>query len=337
MSLRESFEFGSRAPYEDEGWTFDSGNATISSNWTHGTLASVSSEGSYSLYIGWWTGANTPTLDFGPRYLHFALKITAWDGGGASPTFYMRESGTTQCYVTIDSIGRIYAYRGTTLIKSSSNLIPAPYSAHILVIELLAQETSGILKVDIDGINYIDFSGDTRNTSTDGWDQVRWEGLAGATFYVDDVFIHSAAEGKQTDEVYAYPLRPTSDSTVQLTRSTGTTNFGCVDEEPASQTKYNEADAANESDEYGTGPSLPTFDSILGISVKAWVARDGTITQARVGAKSSTSYDYGDGWKTLVASPDWDMVRAEINDDPNTTVAWTGTAIGNMLGIIEFQ
>jgi hypothetical protein len=128
-------------------------------------------------------------------------------------------------------------------------------------------------------------------------------------------------------------LRPTGDASIQLSRSAGSYNYTCVDEDPVSDADYvfsTEAMAVNKTDLY----SLNTSGSIGPInSVTVYArAKYGTLTLGPLIFVTVNSA-FGDG-ETLTSS--WTMFSKTWTVNPATGNAWTWNEILTLVAGIKF-
>ncbi len=217
---------------------------------------------------------------------------------------------------------------GTSIATAVAGTAPRSVNtgAYISLRNIVISDTVGTIDVYYNGILVLTFSGDTRNAGNATWDVLRF-GDAGGDFDVDDVAIFDNT-ATPTDEYYDVSPDPNSDIATGLTRSTGATNYGTIDERPMSATDYNAkatGAVAGDGDTYGhAGFSGLGFTptSIACVKVGAQFKRDGTISGAKMRLKSGGT-TYLSSALTGAGVGTSGYKAALWNTDPATAAAWT--------------
>ena len=128
-------------------------------------------------------------------------------------------------------------------------------------------------------------------------------------------------------DIRCYTRAPASDASVQFSRSTGATNFSCVDEpQQNTTTDYVFSSTPGQADLYGIAASASTPLTTYAVTTRAYAIKSdaGTRTMA-VQLKSGAS---------TVASPtvvlttsNWQWAWRHDTIDPQTGAAWTAAAV----------
>ncbi len=152
--------------------------------------------------------------------------------------------------------------------------------------------------------------------------------------YFDDFYLCDASGTTNNDFIgplSVYTLPPSADSSVQMTPSTGTTNYNLVDEAIANSTDYVTATAANQTDLY-TMANLPagvTPVAIPGVMIRAKSWKDYlSSVNLQLGAKYSSSTFWSANKTVKLTSP---MHNYHILEkQPDGTTDWDKTAVDGL-------
>ncbi len=217
----------------------------------------------------------------------------------------------------------IYLYRGDTFVDSLGFYEPNQW----LYIEIKAtiHNTAGSYECRVRGVSKCsDTSVDTSDTGNNYANNVLFGFTAG---YLDDIYILDGTTPGQNDflgEVKIESGMPTSDSSVQWSRSGGSNNYSNVDENPVSETDYTYSQTQNDLDLFGIAPcgSAKVKGAQLTVDSKLSVpgGKDLILVCDSNGSQQTKSFRVGEGDERVVQSLLTDI-------DPNTSAAWTQTGI----------
>lgn len=233
--------------------------------------------------------------------------------------------------------GAIQIYRNTnvtgggTLLGSSADGIVTLNTWHYIEMEFVVSDTVGSINVYLNGGNVISVSGvDTRASTTSSLlgtivfgDYGSSSGGAGA-YYIDDIYITDTATrlGEQKVET----LRPSADTAQkQWTASTGADNFAMLDETLMSNTDFVSANTVGAYDLYEFVNLSTSANSISAVTISALAQKIDVGTRAislQVKSGSTTS----DGANNYL-SGSYSQYSRILNTDPNTSSAWSTSAI----------
>lgn len=299
---------------------------------THKSFALNSSGGHIELAHG--TGA---------RYVYFAmLQIDGGDAAYYTAVDFM-QGGSVQCQLRWNSdTGVITLYRGdgvALLATSSISLLRSAF--HWIKVDLTATET-GRFRVwaNQDYATALADSGagvDTRATSTDGFDAVRFrQSVNTVTAHFSDIVVYAGGTTPPDGEQFWYCEVPTGDTAkADLTPSTGSDHYAMVDEDPASDSDYNSTATASQGDRYTHGTLAFTADEISGVMVVSRCTRDGAIIQGRTLWKSGATSANG-ATITLPGAGSYGFVYDIKGADPNTSADWAQADVEALETGVEF-
>ena len=292
-----------------------------------------------------WVANEAPAMaQFIPKFMHF------WEKAVNNWSVQFPQGNTQQFEVAGLMTGNIVFYRGGTLVQTNVGAW-VPNVAHWIVLELVAVESgTGYCKVWIDDVNVATFTGDTRNTSTDGWDGVGLgncytggSGFINQGTYYDDIIVTDDATGRLGEQIGS-PIVPNADTTpndlVAMSGAgagtpTGGDNYATVDEIPFSDTDWNQASTTGQTDRYDMSSAPAGISAITFVQFSARAARDGDITKGEVTVDSGGTVRYGFPTR-LPAAPSYLGIPYILIQDPNTGVAWTVGGINAVKAGLRF-
>ena len=249
-------------------------------------------------------------------------------------------SGTIELTVYYD-LGIIRLYRGTstgTLLASSTASFAQGVYHHIEAKATIA-DSGGTCEVRVNGQTVINYSGDTRQstTGTAGIDRVGFITQSGTSNYWDDVYVLDTSGSVANNflgDCRINTLAPTSDSSVQFTRSTGASNYLCVDEgRYNSDTDYVESATVGHIDKYGYADLAAGVTTVHGVQAICWARKTDAATRTmrqNIYLNASTSAQTAFTLSTSYAPY---CHIATLN--PDGSVQWTPTTVNAALAGIE--
>jgi hypothetical protein len=258
---------------------------------------------------------------------------------GASPSqalVAVRQLGITHVFFKLNTDGTIGAYRGTTLLGTTSGSVSNGVTSYWEFLVTISN-TVGVVTVKKDGVSVLSLtSQDTNNGSaSDAWTEAivgRIVSLGTTmTWDYDDLYIcdgsGSAPQNTFLGDVRVDVLRPTADGNSQMsTPSTGSDQYAMVDETtPNSDTDYNTLAAAADKDTFTTGNAPVSGATVFGVQTVAIARKEdaGTATLNGVVRHSGTDYD---GSASGVSSS-YSAVRNIFAVNPGTAAAWSTSEV----------
>ena len=213
---------------------------------------------------------------------------TLWSAGGCP--FILQDGATIHLLLFITAAGLLELYRGATLIGTGSTVLAVSTYYHIEM-KATIHDTLGECIVNINGVEEINFTGDTRNGANASVDRIDFgaSGVGASNFQNwDDLYICD-----DVDQSIAQPGSPPNDDFLGdcriealLPNANGTTsnlvgqdsnstdNYLNVDEAaPDSDTTYNESSTVSDKDTYNYGALSSTAGTVYGVQVLAYAKK----------------------------------------------------------------
>jgi hypothetical protein len=244
---------------------------------------------------------------------------------------------TAQCSIVFRSDGAILLTSGGpagTALATYTGAFPVINTWYAFEFEVVINNTTGSFVVRKNGNNVADFTAtslDTQNSANAYANKLQTGMQAGVIAQAfDDLFWRSDASSVAwLGDIRCYARMPASDASVTFSRSTGASNFSCVDEaQQNALTDYVYDSNPGDADFYGVGSIVSTPATVIATTVRAYAQKSdaGTRTMAvqlKSGATTVTS-------PTLVLTTSgfqwaWRMDLV----DPATGAAWTPAAVNN--------
>lgn len=191
-------------------------------------------------------------------------------------------------------------------------------------------DSGGRAEIKVDGIQDIDFTGDTKVDANTQFNRVRlgYGPYANYTTYAYfDNFIMDDAAWIGDTKIQA--ILPTgAGNTTGWTPSAGN-NWACVDERPASDVDYVSINAVDIIDTYVAGNMVGSIDSVKCVQIQSRTESDGapTPTNLKLVARSGAT-DYLSGDKAVLAAPKglWNLWET----NPADSLAWEEADVNAM-------
>ena len=222
----------------------------------------------------------------------------------------------------------LYVYRGTTagtlLATASSVIPPAGFWCHISVM-CTVDPTNGRVKVNINGVNVLDFTGNTQNTANTRIDRVRIFGIAtgsGNNFFDNWIIATGLPTDPMLPEIRVYSQFPTGNDAVQFAVTGSAANWSAVNEAPANgDTSYTYSSTVGQQDTFTfSAPSIGATVHALQVCYDARRDDAGPRAMRAVVKPTTTAYDSGAD-DTL--SSTYYVYKKIWMTNPDTSAAWT--------------
>jgi hypothetical protein len=196
---------------------------------------------------------------------------------------------------------------------------------YLIEIYYKVADTGGRWTVKVDGVQVIDYTGDTQASGNASTDRVGfgYDGVLTCSGYFDNIVLDSAAWIGKT---YVQKIVPTgAGSSTQWTPSAGS-NYQTVDEVPASDSDFNEVNAAAQLDTFAAGNLVGSIGAVLCVQLQARAFYEGapTPTKLKLAVRSGTTNYYGSDETLTTVAKAW-MKLWET--DPDTAAAWTESGV----------
>lgn len=251
------------------------------------------------------------------------LSSSTSNGPGVS---FVDVTGTVRFSVQINSLGQIIATNnnfGSGVVGTSASVVSTGAWFH-LGIEIVRHDSTGSVNVYFNGARVISVT----NVNTGGADFAAVRILTapggGVYTYVDDLYVNNVASW--SGECRVSPLVPTADTAQKdFVPSTGSDNYACVDDQPASTDDWVSSSTVGAKDLYELGDLPFTPLAIIGVRVLVVAKKDDITTRTfrpilRSGGTSANG-------ATKSASSDYAIAYDIFEKDPNTSAAWTKSGV----------
>lgn len=267
----------------------------------------------------------------------FAFQPAASLANNSVLFIYNSSSGTATVELSLNydnGIWRLYRGNAATLLTSST-IQSASGLYHHVEIKATVADSGGAVEVRVGGVQVLTYSGDTK-ASTTGSAQIDKVALnTGGVF--DDLYILDTTGSVANDflgDCRINNLVPTSDSSVQFTKSTGASNFSCVDEgKYNSDTDYVESSTVGHIDKYGYSDLAAGVTTVFGVQAHTWVKK----TDA--GARTFRNLIYSNASTTTGTTTALTTSYAPIVSptalNPDGSIQWTPTTVNAALAGFE--
>jgi hypothetical protein len=263
----------------------------------------------------------------------FAYKTSAVNAF-AHDILSLRDGGTTQVDFVVNTDGTITATRNGTALGTSSGATISSGTFAYLECLVTISDTVGVVTVTINGSQVLNLTGqDTKATANAYASEIILGNLrltsgtngTNSDEDFDDLYIcdgtGSAPYQTFLGDCRVDAVAPTSDDLAQFTRSTGTTNFGTVDESAPNSTDYNSDATIGDIDRFGYA-ALPVLTSatVYAVQVSLYATNPeggGRSIASHVKSGASTA----DGATVALSNAFQYYQQIHIND-PATGVQW---------------
>jgi len=250
-------------------------------------------------------------------------------------------TGTVQVGFNTNPSGYIRAYRnsGGSAVLLGTASTPNPINLwNYLEFKVTIDPSNGSILVKLNGSTVINLTGiNTSATASNHIDSLLLNatvtyGNAGSSDYDDFYFCDTTGtiNNDLLGDVRVRAIYPTSDATVQLSRSTGSTNYTLVDENPSNDdTDYVYSLNAGDYDLYGyTFPTLNAGSIVHGVAGTISARKDTTGARSVKSICKSGGTIYEGSANTLMSSY-LTFVKVWESDPNNANVKWTSSSFGS--------
>lgn len=252
--------------------------------------------------------------------------------------FEFREASTPHVGISVTHTGNIRVTRGDSrdgveLGVSSTPIITASAWSYIEVRALIS-DTVGSVTVAVDGATVLSLTNiDTRNGGNgiiDSAALVRRNGFGNPTNSYDD-FYWMDTTGPAPYNAFLGPIRvdrlaPSSDSSVQFTRSGGAANFEMVDDTAQDgDTSYNESGTAGHKDTFGLTDLSTPSGIVYAVQPRLVARRTDADAINIISSVISNAVEADGASKALGAS--YQEFRDIFTQNPDGNVAWNDAAV----------
>ncbi len=249
---------------------------------------------------------------------------------------HLRQGGTDQLAVQINTNGTLAVYRGSTLLGNTTVALSAGVTSYI-EFKTLIHPSTGTVEIKIDGVaSGLALTGqNTRNTSSSTWDEVVvGNGTSGSgstkTWTIDDLYIVDGTGSVWNTfkgDTYVSILTPTSNGNSRdFTRSTGADDYALVDETLVNgDTDYLESATATNKVSMGYSNCPVAGADIYGLVVAAYGRKTDAGAAGHKALVRISGTDYVGTEVGLTSS--YSFKKQAWDTSPASGVAWTESEV----------
>jgi len=231
--------------------------------------------------------------------------------------------------------GTIDVQRGTGGASGAtiaSGAIPVTIATWFLLEgHVVIDNATGVFTTKINGVQDVNFSGDTQGTANATVTNWRANITAGTTVYYDDILFDDAVWIGDSHLIYLYPTG--AGYSTQWTPSAGA-NWQCVDERPCSDADYNSAASGGLIDGYGMVDYTGTDLEIIGVWALACATSTVGGEQMKVGFRTGGS-NYVSAAQALATGTSQIVPGDYHATNPATAAAWIDADLDGIEAVIE--
>lgn len=275
-------------------------------------------------------GKNMPNT----AHTFFGIRIK-WQDANPSRTnlFLFRDAGTIQIGVNVNSTGQINITRGGNIATSTLTVLPG--STHFYEVELLVNNTTGLVNVWVDGVLYVTFSGDTQQSANAFINQIEiFSGAGGGTeIWMNDYYCNDTStafnNGRQGDTTIRSFKTATAGSHADFGRGgvdTGT-NAGQLNKAVADATSFNVDNVVTHRDSFLPATIPAPAVGLLGARHFLFLQKDNIGPREVAQTQESAAVDSIGVDQIVPASYNWISRNASV--DVNTSSLYASVAALN--------
>lgn len=239
-------------------------------------------------------------------------------------------NGATPLLHLTGSSGTLRAKSGVSTTIATGTETLGVDTTYLIEIHIKIADSGGRFEVKVDGIQDIDFTGDTKPDANTQFDKVRLgvgPSVSYTTYaYFDNLIMDDAA---WIGDTKIQAIVPTAAGNSTGWAPSAGSNYACVDEIPASDADYVSVNANDVSDSYVTGNMSGSIESVKCVQVQARARTEGapTPTNLKLVVRNGGT-DYLSGDKEV---PVTEKGLCNLwTQNPATSTAWTETTVNSM-------
>lgn len=338
LIFTEGFDFLSTTFFRSKGWVPDPTGLTGGQNITRYSFGnSATGESSYK-DIG---GSRTTVIT------GVGFTVTVFSAAATRTLVRFSESSTVHVSVGLNSAGNLAVWTGdgTTLLATGPAITVNPTTPvwYYMDVEVTVSDTVGVVKVWLDDTLVINLSGvDTRNGGTGIINRMAYGRTAvSITQYLDDIYCLDTTGTTNNAKIGTCrieTLLPNADSATTWTRNTGATNFSAVDDTSTDgDSTYVVSYGTNAQDIYGCTNISSASRAVRAVTATAISRKEdvGTANLRVVTQPGPTVFAGSTVYMDSNLNYVYNVVQQTWENNPYTSVAWTGTQVNDALFGIE--
>lgn len=243
--------------------------------------------------------------------------------------FQIMRDQSYQLGFSMSNIGALRLWRNNTLIAESVPNLIRTMDWHFLEFEYVCHTSTGRVTIYLDGVNVLEFRGNTQSQAAYGFNGFRYTGGSNGQVVIDDFYLID--QPVRIGERRIETLRPNGDVTGnQFTPSSGTTGTAMLNEILVDETTYVSADTAGKKDLYNFTNLSTNPYKIDAVQLNVWATKTDSDTR-----RMQTIFKSG---STETVSVEYNLPFNHVNlnrieqMDPATGQPWNTTAVNALQG-----
>ena len=256
-------------------------------------------------------------------------------------TYFSTAGGAYQLGIRCTSTGALQVFRATnttgggTLLGTTAAGVIQNTVWHYVEFSAKIDASTGTIALKVDGVTVLNLTGqNTKNASTTTIDLIRLghdTGVNDATYTldIDDWYVldTTTSNGERRVET----LHPHADVAQGFTRSTGATNYTLVNEAQCNgDTNYVQGSNVGDVDTYDFEDLSSTPGTIDALQFTSFAEKtDAASRSIALQVKSGATTSDGSNYSLAVG---YAKLERLLEQDPNTSAAWTSTAVNAVRG-----
>lgn len=254
----------------------------------------------------------------------FAFRMTAIEGISGESIVEFHHQGEHQCGVGFNAIGGIITKRGGTVTATSlPNLVKAMVW-HYIEIETVINSGSGRMTVFLDGVNVLEYTGNTQNIGPYAANGIRFNNMRDITWHLDDLNVVDVASRIGERRVETLRVNGDVSGNAWIPAVTGP-GYDMLDDILVDMNTYVSSNTVGAKDMYNLSNLSTNPTTIDAVQLFVWAQKTDSdtrtmTTQMKSGSIETTSTPYN------IPSDSIPLTRI-ANKDPNGNIAWTTAAV----------
>jgi len=257
----------------------------------------------------------------------FAVNLSGSEG--TDLVRFYDNTGAVQAALAISSGGMLQLYRGGTLLATATTALAINTWAYIET-KLTIADSGGVFEARLNESVVVTFTGDTKQSSTiNTANRIYFVGR-GSKNAIDDLYIcdgTGTVNNGYLGDCRVDSLKPVGVGTyAEFTPQGAASNWDCVDEVPYDvDATYNATNVTGKRDSFDCSNLAAIAGAISGVMLSIMARKDDAGSRSLRSLTRVGGADYEGA--TIPVGTDYRYALQVVEQNPNTSTAWTDTAI----------
>ena len=320
----DGFDHYSYDQMGDKGYIYSNGTGDIASGFARFSGQGVRNIAPGTYFFEKVLGANKSTVYMGIAFQKYEAGAVAYSA--TVPSFRFKdEDGVTQVRINATPTNKFAVYQGDgTLLGTTAVNTYEDQKWHFFEFKITISATVGVVEIRKDETTILNLTAQDTKNGSDYIRSVYINGLSnGITTYFDDLYIDDAQfHGNCRVQVF---LPDADGNSSQFTRSTGSNDYECVDDNPSNDgTDYISSSTVTNKSIFGITTGV--LGTVKGIQLNnhCRVSEPGLRKITPVIRSNSTDYD---GTETGAVTAGYRFESEIWETDPDDSQVWTQTKL----------